>query len=356
MSTANISNLSIQTSMRLTIRQAQNELIKAQQEVTTGIYADIGAEIGGATSTVVDLTRDSLRLQSIKSTNAIATQRLEASQEALDQMATAADEMNEALIALSGTSNTSNLETAIQTITNSLDTFTSMANTSLGGEYLFSGINTDVQPIQEYDDGSAAKASFDAAFVAHFGFTQTNPLTTGITAADMEAFITNKIEPMYSGTDPDPTVDRWTSDWSSATDEVMTSRISQSETVETSATANDKAMRYLAMAAVVAKELLAIDLSDASRTVVTNKAIEYTGVATTGINSVRTKLGLSENRIEKANESLQVQIDIIDTTLTSKIEVDAYEASTRVNNLLSLVEASYTLTAKIQALSLVNYL
>jgi flagellar hook-associated protein 3 FlgL len=67
-------------------------------------------------------------------------------------------------------------------------------------------------------------------------------------------------------------------------------------------------------------------------------------------------LGLSENRIEKANESLQVQIDIIDTTLTSKIEVDAYEASTRVNNLLSLVEASYTLTSKIQALSLVNYL
>lgn len=353
MSTANISNLSIQTSMRLTIRQAQNELIKAQQEVTTGIYADIGAEIGGATSTVVDLTRDSLRLQSIKSTNAIATQRLEASQEALGQMATAADEMNEALIALSGTSNTSNLETAIQTITNSLDTFTSMANTSLGGEYLFSGINTDVQPIQEYTDTSAAKLAFDAEFLTYFGFPHSDPQTASIAATgaapSMDDFITNVIEPMYSGAD-------WTTDWSSATDEVMTSRISQSETVETSATANDKAMRYLAMAAVVAKELLAIDLSDASRTVVTNKAIEYTGVATTGINSVRTKLGLSENRIEKANESLQVQIDIIDTTLTSKIEVDAYEASTRVNNLLSLVEASYTLTAKIQALSLVNYL
>ncbi|MBW8446830.1 MAG: flagellar hook-associated family protein [Arenimonas sp.] len=353
MSTANISNLSIQTSMRLTIRQAQNELIKAQQEVTTGIYADIGAEIGGATSTVVDLTRDSLRLQSIKNTNAIATQRLEASQEALGQMATAADEMNEALIALSGTSNTSNLETAIQTITNSLDTFTSMANTSLGGEYLFSGINTDVQPIQPYTDTSAAKLAFDTAFSTYFGFPQSDPQTAGIAATgaapSMDDFITTVVEPMYSGAD-------WSSDWSSATDEVMTSRISQSETVETSATANDKAMRYLALAAVVAKELLAMDLSDASRTVVTNKAIEYTGVATTGLNSVRTKLGLSENRIEKANESLQVQIDIIDTTLSGKIEVDAYEASTRVNNLLSLVEASYTLTAKIQALSLVNYL
>lgn len=353
MSTANISNLSIQTSMRLTIRQAQNELIKAQQEVTTGIYADIGAEIGGATSTVVDLTRDSLRLQSIKSTNAIATQRLEASQEALDQMAQAGDDMNEALIALSGTANTGNLETAIQAITSALDTFTSMANTSLGGEYLFSGINSDVQPLEPYSDTSAAKVAFDAEFLSYFGFPQTDAQTANITASgaapSMEDFITNVVEPMYSGAD-------WTTDWSSATDEVMTSRISQTETVETSSSVNSKGMRYFALASVVAKELLALDLSDNSRAMVTKKAIEYTGIATTGINSTRTMLGLSENRIEKANESLQVQIDIIDTTLTSKIEVDAYEASTRVNNLLSLVEASYTLTAKIQALSLVNYL
>ncbi len=353
MSTANISNLSIQTSMRLTIRQAQNELIKAQQEVTTGIYADIGAEIGGATSTVVDLTRDSLRLQSIKSTNAIATQRLEASQEALDQMAQAGDDMNEALIALSGTANTGNLETAIQAITSALDTFTSMANTSLGGEYLFSGINSDVQPLQAYSDTSAAKLAFDAEFLSYFGFPQTDAQTATIAASgaapSMEDFITNVVEPMYSGAD-------WTTDWSSATDEVMTSRISQTETVETSSSVNSKGMRYFALASVVAKELLALDLSDDSRAMVTKKAIEYTGIATTGINSTRTMLGLSENRIEKANESLQVQIDIIDTTLTSKIEVDAYEASTRVNNLLSLVEASYTLTAKIQALSLVNYL
>ncbi len=353
MSTANISNLSIQTSMRLTIRQAQNELIKAQQEVTSGIYADIGAEIGGATSMVVDLTRDSLRLQAIKNNNAVSTQRLEASQEALDQMAKAAEEMNVALIALSGTSNLNNLQTGIQTISNSLATFTSMANTSIGGEYLFSGINTDVQPMTEYGDTSPAKLAFDAAFSSYFGFTQTDPQTVNIVASgaapSMEDFIINVVEPMYTGTD-------WNTNWSSATDEVMTSRISQSESVQTSASANSEGMRYFALAAVVSRELLALNLSDGARSVVTSQAISYTGRAINGINSTRTLLGLSEARIDKASASLQVQIDIIETSLSSKIEVDAYEASTRVNNLLSLVEASYTLTAKIQALSLVNYL
>mgnify|MGYP006184117563 CR=1 FL=1 len=78
--------------MRLTIRQAQNELLKSQQEVSTGFYADIGAELGSKTSTVVDLNRESLRLNSMISNNSIATQRLSASQEALKQIATAAEE------------------------------------------------------------------------------------------------------------------------------------------------------------------------------------------------------------------------------------------------------------------------
>lgn len=339
--------------MRLTIRQAQSELIKAREEVTTGTYSDIGAEIGGATSTVVDLTRDSLRLQAIKSTNALAIQRLEASQQALNQMAKAGEAMNASLIALSGTSNSGSLDTATQAITDALDSFTSMANSSVGGEYLFAGINTDVRPIEPYTDTSAAKLAFDAKFLSYFGFPQNDPQTANIVASgavpSMQDFVTNVIEPMYSGSG-------WTSDWSSATDEVMTSRISQTETVQTSASANNTGMRYFALASVVAKELMALDLTDATRKVVTNQAIAYTGKAISGINTTRTMLGLSENRIEKANASLKVQIDIIDKTLTSKIGVDAYEASTRVNNLLSLVEASYTLTAKIQALSLVKYL
>ena len=50
MSTSSVSNISIQTSMRQTIRQAQMELLKAQQEVSTGQFYDVGAELGSKTS------------------------------------------------------------------------------------------------------------------------------------------------------------------------------------------------------------------------------------------------------------------------------------------------------------------
>ena len=125
---------------------------------------------------------------------------------------------------------------------------------------------------------------------------------------------------------------------------------------QTSASANEDGFRYFALAAIVTKELMTIGAPANAVTVAINRAIDYTGRAITGINSTRSELGLSENRVEKADASLRIQVDIIETSLSSKIEVDAYEASTRVNSLLSMVEASYTLTSKIQALSLVNYL
>ncbi|WP_159946558.1 flagellar hook-associated family protein [Rhizobium sp. 18065] len=354
MSTSNVSNISIQTSMRLTIRQAQTDLLQAQQEVSTGYFADIGAELGSKTSTVIDLNRESLRLSSILSNNSIATQRLSASQEALSQIAKAAEEMNQSLITISGSTNTDTIGTTIGTVKSSLDTMTDMANSAINGEFLFSGINTDVQPLADYDETSAAKVAFDNAFTGYFGFAPTSTADTATIVAEggapsMEDFIANVLEPMYSGAD-------WTTDWSSASDEVMTSRITQSETVNTSASANENGFRYFALAGVITQELMNIGAPADAVTVAINSAIDYTGKAISGINKTRSELGLSENRIEKADSSLQIQVDIIETSLSSKIEVDAYEASTKVNSLLAMVEASYTLTAKIQALSLVNYL
>ncbi|MDH4439910.1 MAG: flagellar hook-associated family protein [Rhizobium sp.] len=354
MSTSSVSNLSTQTSMRLTIRQAQTELLKAQQEVSTGYFADVGAELGSKTSTVVDLNRESLRLTSMISNNSIATQRLSASQEALKQIATAAEEMNTALITIAGASNSDSIDTTVMTVQNSLSTMISMANQSANGEFLFAGINTDVQPLAEYTATSDAKLAFDAAFTGYFGFAPTDTASTATIVAkgvapSMEDFIASTLEPMFSGAD-------WTTDWSGATDAVMTSRITQSETVNSSASANEEGFRYFALASVITQELTQIGAPAGAVSAAVDAAIGYTGKAITGINKTRSALGLSENRIEKADASLQIQVDIIETSLSSKIEVDAYEASTRVNSLLSMVEASYTLTSKIQALSLVNYL
>jgi len=349
MKTSNISNVSMQNAMRLTILQAQNQLLKSQTEVTTGKFADVGTELGSRTALSLDLTRESARMQGLISTNALATQRLESSQEAMNSIADAGQTMMNALIAVKGSSNSSDLAVATQVISDSLGIYVSAANTSVSGEFIFAGVNSDVRPLV---DGDTILADFNAAFTTHFGFAPTDSAQTiNITTTQMDDFLTNVVEPMFIGTG-----NEWTTDWSSASSSPMMTRISQSDTVQTSTSANSDGMRNFALAAVASIGLMSIKLPEDVLNVVSDKVIGYTGKAISGVDSERTQLGLSQERVTKTNASLQIQHDVLQSNFSSMVEVDAYEASTRINNLLALVEASYTLTAKIQKLSLVNYL
>ncbi|WP_075292502.1 flagellar hook-associated family protein [Pararhizobium arenae] len=360
MKTSFVSNLAIQNAMRLTIQQSQTEVVKLELEVTTGRHADVGVALGGAASKSLDLQRELARMTTLTETNSVVTQRLSASQEALTSISDAAQSTMEALIALSGSDSADQLAIAKTEVTNSMSIFNSAINTSFNGEFLFSGINTDVKPVADYNDpaGSAAKAAFDTA-LNNFMAAQAPPLSSmnEFTTAQMTDFIENTLEPMYLDTDP-ATGDQsqWTTDWSSASDQTMTSRISTTEVVPSSTTANSEGIRKFALANVIAYELLGADVSSEVRSLVSQKTVGYIGEAISGIDAQRSALGISESRVEKANTSLEAQIKLVKTNISDLEGVDTYEASTRMNTLLTQIETSYTLTSRLQQLSLINFL
>jgi flagellar hook-associated protein 3 FlgL len=346
-----VSNLSLQNTMRLTVAKAQKEMTQLQEETVTGRHADVGAVLGAKTARTLNLHRDLQRMESLKSTNALTTQRLAASQEALGQMSTAANDAMEVLIALSGMTSADQLDLAKTNLGNALSTFTAAANTSFSGEYLFAGINSDVMPLDDYlEDTSPTgpKAAFDAAFLAHFGFDQSSPNVANITSADMQDFI-DDLETSFMGSD-------WETNWSSASNENMESRISAAETVQSSTNTNADGIRYTALGLVIGRELLALDISEQTRKTVSDAAIDYVGRAISGVDSERSKLGISESRVTQANTSLDAQITILNTSITDMEGIDTYEAATRVTTLESQLSLAYTLTSRIQNLSLLNYL
>jgi flagellar hook-associated protein 3 FlgL len=350
MKTSFVSNLALQNAMRLTIGRGQNEIQKLNTEIVTGRYSDIGLALGAKTSNSVTLNSDVTRLNSILDSNALVTQRLSASQSALDMMSDAAQQMLEAFIAVNGSDDANRLLIAQRDVESALGAYTIAGNTSANGEYLFSGINTNTQPLEDYlAAGSAPKAAFDATFLGHFGFAQDDPAAAGITVPQMENFISNVLEPTFTGA-------AWNTDWSSASDTNVSSRILKNEVVDSSTNANSQGMRNFALAAVIGVELLNSPISAEVRTAVNASAIKYAGSAVTGIDNQRSTLGVSENRITKANTALESQLRIITLHLGEIEGVDAYEASTRMNSLLAQVETSYTLTARIQQMSLMNYL
>ena len=345
-----VSNLGIQNSMRNTINQAQKELSRAQKEVATGTYADIGSSIGAKAASGLNYSRDIDWMQGIMDTNSIVTQRLSSSQTALSSMSAAAQTALSSVILVNGTSSATQLDVARRSMADALSTFTGLANSTTNGEYLFAGNNTDVKPMGDYSTtGNAAKTAFDTAFSTYFGFPQSSASAVNITGTQMTTFLTTVVKPMYDGAN-------WKTDWSSASDTNMTNRINKTDVVETSVNANNTGMRNFAYAAVISKELLTSNMSLDARQSVVKESTAAFGAAISGIDTARSQLGLAESRISKSNDSLTAQIKIVKTNLNSLQGVDPYEASTRVNTLLQQVETSYTLTSKIQKLSLVNFL
>ncbi|MES5098303.1 flagellar hook-associated family protein [Agrobacterium sp. BA1120] len=337
MKTTAISSLSISTAMQLTVSNAQTEITKLQKEAVTGTYSDVGLELGTRTSTSMDYTRESGRLQSIIDANAVAEQRMDASQLAMENMSSSAQTLLNSVIALSGNTDTSSLAVAQTTAKSTLENFVSYANTSVNGEFLFSGINTDVQTLGD-DFITQVTDDFNEAFTAAF------PDPSSATAEDMKTFLSDYQDSFD-----------W-SQWTGASETTMSSRISTSETVSTSTTANSDGFKSLVMASVISSQMVNSGLSSSALAVVNDTTTSLAGSAISGIDTERAKIGLSQERVEKANTYMSSQKTIIDTQLTNLIGVDTYEASTRLTTLLNQVETSYSITSKIQGLSLVNYL
>ncbi|MGO6716411.1 flagellar hook-associated family protein [Rhizobium ruizarguesonis] len=343
-----ISSSAIQNAMRLTIRQAQNQMTKATMEATTGVYADIGVSLGGNAARSVDFSREVDRIASIKSSNSLVTARMESSQLGLSKMKDVGDGLVSKLTALQGSHDPGSITVAIQSATSALSTMMDTANTMVNGEYLFSGINTDVQPLTDKTTATSA------AIV-----TQLNTYATGLgkavsdlTGAEMSTFITTTVEPMFSETAwTDPTTG-----WSQASSQNMTSRISNSEVIESSTNANSEGMRYFALASVMTSALLGQGLSSDAMSTVSKQAISYTTKATSGLVTQASQLGLSQERVKKSNDALDAQSNIIKNKLVDLQGVDPYEASTLVKTLETQLETAYTIVSKIQQLSLVNYL
>ncbi|NEI66678.1 flagellar hook-associated family protein [Rhizobium leguminosarum] len=343
-----ISSSAIQNAMRLTIRQAQNQMTKATMEATTGVYADIGVSLGGNAARSVDFSREVDRIASIKSSNSLVNARMESSQLGLSKMKDVGDGLVSKLTALQGSHDPGSITVAIQSATSALSTMMDTANTMVNGEYLFSGINTDVQPLTDKTTATSA------AIV-----TQLNTYATGLgkavsdlTGAEMSTFITTTVEPMFSETAwTDPTTG-----WSQASSQNMTSRIRNSEVIESSTNANSEGMRYFALASVMTSALLGQNLSSDAMSTVSKQAISYTTKATSGLVTQASQLGLSQERVKKSNDALDAQSNIIKNKLVDLQGVDPYEASTLVKTLETQLETAYTIVSKIQQLSLVNYL
>jgi flagellar hook-associated protein 3 FlgL len=347
MATTFISSSSISTTLRIAAMKSQTALAQATKEATDGRFADVGQELGALTGRDVTLRADLLDVDKLVDTNALIGGRLDTSQQRVEEVISTAESFQKDLLAARNSANGGNV--VLQPSRANLDSLIGALNVTMDGQYLFGGINTGVQPITSYAAGSTSKNAVDAAFLAKFGFTQSDPAVSNISAANMQDFLDTTFKAQFD----DPA---WGANWSKASDQVMRSRISTTETIDSSVSANEPAYRKLAMAYTMLSDLGTQNLNQAAFQVVVDKATAVIGDAINDLAGVGAKLGTAQEQTTNATSRLKIQSDLITKQVTAMEQVDPAEASVRVTNLKNQLDMSLALTSRIQQLSILNYL
>ncbi|TMJ74749.1 MAG: flagellar hook-associated family protein [Alphaproteobacteria bacterium] len=348
MKTTFTSTSAISEVARLTIMKLQSQLVEAQKEVATGRYADVGATLGSRTGQSVSLRQEETRLQAIIDSNGLVATRLDASQSALKSISDDAQTYLDQLIS----SRTGDVQHSIEgEARNGLKGLIGTLNTQIDGAYLFAGTNADAKPIVDYEQSppSASQQAVDAAFVAAFGFPSSDPQVANISASDMQTFLDTSFADLFK----DPA---WKNTWSQASDQNVRSRISSSELIDTSASANDDAIRKLVSAHVMVAALGTANLNQSAYQEVIDHASTLTSEAIQGLTTMQADLGSAQQRVTDANSRMTAQADIITNHIGALEGVDPYEASTRLSSLMTQIETAYSMTARIEKLTLLNYL
>ncbi|OBQ73686.1 flagellar hook-associated family protein [Mesorhizobium erdmanii] len=343
-----VSSVALSNAMRYQQMRMQADLVKATKESSTGKVADVGLALGGRTAQSVTFQRDLDRLNVIVDSNGLVTARLASTQTSLGQLSGVAQTFLSSLTTASSGDNSDSLTQSTGQTT--IQQLTSILNTSVNGEYLFAGTNTDVKPINDFTAaGSPAKAAFDTSFVAKFGFTPSDPAAANITTAQMDDFITNYVTPQFLGAG-------WQTNMSNATDQQIVSRIALNETSDTSTSANSDGIKKLAMASAMVSSLMSTNISQAAKDSIISHSQTLVGEALSGIAQAQSETGIVQKRVSDASDRMKTQIDLFERHILDLEAVDPATAATKVADLTQHIETSFALTARLQQLSLLKYL
>lgn len=339
-----VSTRSFSIALRQAVSVIRQETARRQIELQTGAVADAGLAFGSNSGRLSVFSGNVNRFASIISANELIASRLDATQVTLNTVRSELDLLGQSLAAGVATDSTRKL--AAELSAKSLASMASALNTSVNGEHIFSGINSQTPPFSDPSGGQIV-TQLDAAFLGHFGFAKSSPAASSITLSDFQNFLTTVVEPIFDAAG-------WAASVSSATDEPVVARISMQQAEAVSVTANDVAIRKAFQAAAVGAAFLgqpfSAAVSDYLGSYATQKSIEASQMTA----SLSASAGVMQSRVATASSRLSRLSDVLESAVSRQTAIDPYETGLRLNELMTTLESTILVSERIRNLSFLN--
>jgi len=344
-----ISTQYLRSSLQLSISTLQSNLATSQTESTTGQYADVGLHLGSQAGQEISLQNENGLLQTYSDTNSMVATNMSSAQSALGALQTNAQSTLDSLAQWTPDTYSA---TALQNLgASNLKTLVATSNTTVGGQYVFGGINSGVAPMTDYfAPPGAAQTAIQSAFATYLGALVPPTTAQTVTASQMQTFLASPaFTSQFQGAG-------WASNWSSASSTNITNNISPSETATTSTNINQPAFQDLAQGYAMLNEFAGTAINAAAMQSVVTAASGLIGGAVSSLTTTQAGLGAVQARVTEANTHMAAQMTILQTQIGNLDSVNAFQTATRVSALTTQIQTAYSLTAALQKLSLVNYL
>lgn len=335
----------LHTASSASVARMQGELARLQREVSTGRHDDLGLALGTATAKDISLR---IHLSDVEFNAAQAEQaqpKAQVVQSSLDSISKLAKNFFEAVSGARGAADGQRL--AVSAAKAALSSLRDILNTSYAGQYIFGGQNSAIPPMSDPLSGTA-DAAIDAAFQSEFGMARNDPAVSSITGPAMDAFVSGNYAQLFE----QPS---WSANWSSASDASVRQRVGAT-TFDITANANSDFARSLTQAFSMVSSLGEGNLSQGAFEAALDKATELTLKAQSQLGSEQASIGVAQQRITDEISNLDLRKSALSKAINNLEAVDPYEAATAVNTLMTQLQSSYSITARISQLSLLNYL
>jgi flagellar hook-associated protein 3 FlgL len=332
-----------------TLGRLQAELAVRQKELASGEKADGGLVHGADQRRAISLRGVLGDIESHVRANGAISARLAAVQSSLGNVAESAANFIRDAIAARGAPNGRAMTGAAAGA--QLQDLSRLMGTRVGGFAVFAGQNLDAKPLVDFtgDDGAAARAAIDGAFSSHFGFPPSDPAAGALTPVALTAFLDGPFALLFDEAS-------FAAAWSGAGVQPMQAELSPGVTGAAGSSANQQGMRDMAKALAAFSHFSGSQVSDAAFDALGDRALQTLGGARDALTGHQAAIGQAEERVRLANDRLSDLELVTSRALVSMSAADPTETAARINTLLTGIEASYAMTARLQRLSLVNVL
>jgi flagellar hook-associated protein 3 FlgL len=335
------------------VGELQKELRTRQSELSTGRKSELTIQIGSLLSQSMSMRAQTASLQAYLSNNQVYLVRLENTQSILSNISSNAQEFKSTL--LQSVNDISDRSIIVNQARNFINLLIYSLNTSINNRYIFSGENSNIQPVNTYfsKTQSLAKLYVDTIFASDppdgFGMPQSSSLISSISTSQISNFVSGPLADLFSETG-------WSLNWSNASKEPIKNQISANYNIDMSVTSSDPALRKLAMAYVMIGDLGADKMNDASFKLLVKNAVDILDDGLNLIIATQARVGLMQQTISRQNDLMESQKELLNNRISSLENADQNEVALHINSLLTLIQSSYSLTARVAKLSLTNYL